>query len=147
VPSDAVQAAFQKLFMPTAIFLSRVSAANAFCSAICDAELEGSAGVTEPKILLAHQARLQFIIGAFQENRDAANPNRVLDLQRFTSEFDGICAELNARNDVLRPLLSDCADDSLAGSPTRRGSSCVPKRPVLAAWWQCTISRVNRWCS
>lgn len=115
MPSDSVQAAFQQRFMPTAIFLSRVSAASAFCSAICDAEFEGSAGVADPNTVQACQAKLQSIIGAFQENRDAAHPNSALDLQRLSADFDGLCADLNARNVLLRPLVSDCSDHCVAG--------------------------------
>jgi hypothetical protein len=144
VPSDSVQSAFQQRFMPTAIFLSRVSAASAFCSAICDAEFEGSAVVAEPSTVQACQAKLQSIIGAFQENRDAAHRNSALDLQRFTAEFDGLCADLNARNDLFRPLVSDCSDQCVAGGAAWSAASCLPKCPVLAAWGQRMMGRVIR---
>ena len=94
MPSDSVQTAFQQEFMPTAILFSRVSSANAFCSVVCDPEFEGSASILKSDIVHACQSKFQSIIGAFQE---AARSSSATELQRFASEFDVLCVELNVR--------------------------------------------------
>ena len=97
MPSDSVQTAFQQEFMPTAILFSRVSSANAFCSVVCDPEFDGSASILKSDIVHACQSKFQYIIGAFQDSRDAARSSSATELQRFASEFDVLCVELNVR--------------------------------------------------
>ena len=89
--------AFQQGFLPTAILFSRVSAANSFCSVVCDPEFEGSASILKLDIVQACQSKFQSIIDSFQESRDAAKSSSAAELQRFVSEFDGICVDLNVR--------------------------------------------------
>ena len=81
--------------MPAAIFLSRVSAANAFCSAICGPGFEVLASTLKPDFLQACQLKFQSIIAAFQESSDALKSTSTFNLQGFISEFDGLCADLN----------------------------------------------------
>ena len=87
--------------MPTAIFLSRVSAANAFCLAICDPEFEGSASILKPDAVQACQSGFQSIINAFQASKDAVVSISALDLQRFTTDFDCLRSDLNVHISAL----------------------------------------------
>lgn len=94
-PSDSAQVAFQQQFMPTAIFLSRVSAASAFCSAICEPEFQVPASISKLDIVQSCQVKFQSIVAAFQESSDPVKPGNAFDLQRSTSEFESLCSELN----------------------------------------------------
>ena len=92
--------------MPTAIFFARVSAANAFCSVICDPEYEASTSSLKPDIVQAFQLKFQSFIAAFQESSDPAKSSNRFDLQHFVSEFDSLCTELNVPIAALRLVCS-----------------------------------------
>jgi hypothetical protein len=87
--------------MPTAIFLSRVSAANAFCLAICGPEFEESASILKRDAVQACQSGFQSIINAFQASKDSVVSISALDLQRFTTDFDCLRSDLNVHISVL----------------------------------------------
>jgi hypothetical protein len=92
--------------MPTAIVLARVSAANAFCTAICDPEYEASTSFLKPDIVQAFQFKFQSLIASFQESSDPVKSRNKFDLQRFESEFDSLCSDLNVPIAALRLLCS-----------------------------------------
>ncbi len=83
--------------MPTAIFLSRVSAANAFCSVICDPQINGADSILKPDKVQACQSAFQSIIDAFQESKEAVESISALDLRCFASAFDRLCSDLKVR--------------------------------------------------
>ena len=81
--------------MPTATFLSRVSAANAFCLAICDPQIEGIESVSKPHIVHECQSAFQSIINEFEKSKVNVDSISSLTLQSFASEFERLCSDLN----------------------------------------------------
>lgn len=131
--------------MPTAIFLSRVSAASAFCSAICEPEFQVPASISKLDIVQSCQVKFQSIVAAFQESSDPVKPGNAFDLQRSTSEFESLCSELN----VPPPHCASCYNHVLivfflAGSFAQRVAGCISNRLVYAATQQLTMTCLAR---